>query len=91
MMTVPCRAIDIVEALLQLEGRRYHRIDGKPWMRRSAAPAPVRWIVDRRMMVDGFRCKCATIQRMATLQPGNAIISPLLPGFSCTTGRYSAV
>lgn len=91
MTTVPCRAIDIVEALPQLEGGRYHRIDGEPWVRRSADLALSRWIVNRRMMIDGFRCKRETIQRMATLQPGDVIISPLLPGSSCTTGRYSTV
>ncbi|MFQ3632308.1 hypothetical protein [Roseiflexus sp.] len=91
MTTVPCRAIDIVEALPQLGDGRHHRLDGEPWVCRSSALALSRWIVDPRMMIDSFRCKCETIRRMATLQPGDVIISPLLPGSSCTTGRYSTV
>ncbi len=87
MTTVPCRAIDIVEALPQLEGGRYHCIS----VRRSAALALKRWIVDRLIMIDGFRCKRETLRHMATLQPGDVIISPLLPGFSCTTGRCSTI
>ncbi|MCS6841543.1 MAG: Uma2 family endonuclease [Roseiflexus sp.] len=53
---------------------------------------PECWIADwQAMTVDVFRRESGTLQRVATLQPGDVITSPLLPGFSCAIGRFFAI